>query len=206
MEFTATCAFGVLLQPFQKKIDEKSLNLSDLSKSKLKVRHFTSTAIVAVGNATLVHWHRKVQAWLAPGGHVEPNEDPVQAMHREVKEETGLNVRIIQAMELPELSELEQIAPPYTVMIEDVFDQQFGEHQHIDFTYLTTPVTLPNAGADLPAVPEGWHWVEREALLAQKPLLTPAGEMVPPPEDVLKLGITAIDLLNEKRANGGTAS
>ncbi len=159
------------------------------------IRHFTSTAIIVAGNSTLVHWHKKVQAWLAPGGHVEPNEDPVQAMHREVKEETGLDVRIIPTVVLPELSNLEQVIPPYTVMIENVFDQEIGKHQHIDFTYLTTPVKESGSAVELPSVPEGWHWVDRESLVNEKPLETPAGELVSPPEDVLKLGIKALELL-----------
>ena len=59
------------------------------------IRHFTATGFVINGDATLLHWHRRVQAWLPPGGHVEPDEDPVQAVLREVKEETGLDVQII---------------------------------------------------------------------------------------------------------------
>lgn len=159
------------------------------------IRHFTSTGIVVAKGSTLVHWHQKVQAWLAPGGHVEPNEDPVQALHREVKEETGLEVRILTTSTVPELSNLEQIASPYTVMIEDVFDQKVGKHQHIDFTYLTTPASAVGENGELPAVPEGWHWIDRQVLVESKPIKAPTGEMVAPPEDVLKLGIVALDLL-----------
>lgn len=165
------------------------------------IRHFTSTGIVAARGATLVHWHQKVQAWLAPGGHVEPNEDPVQALFREVKEETGLDVRILPTYVLPELSELEQIAPPYTVMIEDVFDNKVGQHQHIDFTYLTTPTIAITDDEELPSVPDGWHWVDREALVESRPFKAPTGEMVAPPEDVIKLGIVAVDLLQNGRIN-----
>ncbi len=165
------------------------------------IRHFTSTGIVAANGATLVHWHQKVQAWLAPGGHVEPNEDPVQALFREVKEETGLDVRILPTYVLPELSELEQVAPPYTVMIEDVFDTKVGKHQHIDFTYLTTPVA--SADNSLPEVPEGWYWIDRQALVESRPLEAPTGEMVAPPEDVLKLGIAALDLLENGQIGSG---
>ena len=34
--------------------------------------------------------------WCFPGGHVEKNETPVQAVIREVKEESGYNIKIIK--------------------------------------------------------------------------------------------------------------
>ena len=47
-------------------------------------RHLTATGFLVQGDRVALHWHRKVQAWLPPGGHIEDNEDPVQAMLREV--------------------------------------------------------------------------------------------------------------------------
>lgn len=160
------------------------------------IRHFTATGIVVCRDAILVHWHQKVQEWLDPGGHIEPNEDPVQATLREVKEETGLDVEIIPTSPLPDISNLEQVIPPYTVMIEDVFDEKVGKHQHIDFIYFTTPVAGElNGVAGHPDVPAGWHWVTREQLESAATLRAPNGRDVAPPEDVLKLGIVAIELL-----------
>ena len=52
-------------------------------------RHFTSTGYIVSKGRVLLHWHPKIKAFLPPGGHVEINEDPVQAVLREVKEETG---------------------------------------------------------------------------------------------------------------------
>ena len=124
---------------------------------------------------------------------MEPNEDPVQATLREVLEETGLDVRVLPTSVPPDISNLEQVLPPFTVMIEDVFDQQHGEHQHIDFIYFTTPLARYASG--LPAVPGGWQWVTREQLVTAAPLRSPAGELVAPPEDVIKLSITALDVL-----------
>ena len=162
----------------------------------MMIRHFTATGIVAYKDASLVHWHRKVGEWLAPGGHIEPNEDPVQATLREALEETGLSVRIIPTSPLPDISNLEQVFPPYTVMIEDVFDNDIGAHQHIDFIYMTTPDGFDPSTDGYPAVPEGWVWMTRTELEAKKPLTSPDGRALPPPEDVIKLSLAAIELLN----------
>lgn len=45
--------------------------------------------IVHQGRVLFIH-HRKAGRWLAPGGHVELDEDLEQALFREVEEETGL--------------------------------------------------------------------------------------------------------------------
>ena len=156
------------------------------------IRHFTSTGIVVSGSASLVHWHAKVQAWLAPGGHIEPNEDPVQATLREVKEETDLDVKILPTYASPSISNLEQVSAPYTIMVEDVYDKEVGKHQHIDFIYFTTPAE-PSSG--LPSVPDGWHWLSEADLKNEKRLQAPNGELVAPPEDVIKLSLEAIQTL-----------
>jgi len=38
--------------------------------------------------------HKKLNKWLPVGGHIELNEDPDQAIFREVKEECGLEIEI----------------------------------------------------------------------------------------------------------------
>ena len=58
------------------------------------VRHFTATGFVAHDGAVLLHWHQKVREWLPPGGHIEDNEDPVQAVLREISEEAGVSAEV----------------------------------------------------------------------------------------------------------------
>ena len=99
------------------------------------VRHFTSTGFVINNNSLLLHWHSKVQSWLPPGGHIEPNEDPVQALKREVLEESGLEVDIIQTQQQFPFKYPKQIPSPFTILIEDINDNKIGKHQHIDLIY-----------------------------------------------------------------------
>src|SRR5881397_3404235 len=58
-------------------------------------RHFTATGFVVDGSRTLLHWHRRLGQWMPPGGHIEANEDPVQAVLREISEQTGITAEII---------------------------------------------------------------------------------------------------------------
>lgn len=59
--------------------------------------HFTASALVLDGarGRTCLVLHRKLDLWLQPGGHVEPDDSTLAlAALREVKEETGLSGRL----------------------------------------------------------------------------------------------------------------
>ena len=53
-----------------------------------------SIYIVHNSKVLLVH-HPRYAMWLPVGGHIELDEDPEQAIHREVQEETGLAIRLL---------------------------------------------------------------------------------------------------------------
>ncbi|MBX4188359.1 MAG: NUDIX domain-containing protein [Candidatus Doudnabacteria bacterium] len=55
---------------------------------------FVVDVLIVYNNKVLLRLHEKHEKWLCPGGHIELDEDPNQAALREVKEETGLNVRL----------------------------------------------------------------------------------------------------------------
>ena len=162
-------------------------------------RHFTATGFVVHHNSTLLHWHKKVREWLPPGGHVDPNEDPVQTTLREIKEETGFDVEIVPIHEEIEISNLEQVAAPHSIMIEDVVDNEYGQHQHIDHIYFTrligfdsTPTSELSARNEFADSNAGWLWASLYDLQNETPFKTPSGELRIPPEDVKKLGSAAI--------------
>ena len=150
------------------------------------VRHFTATAFLVDQGRVLLHWHPKVRAWLPPGGHVEPNEDPVQAVLREIEEETGVAAEVVASRPPLDMEYPAQVQPPYTIMIEDIHDPVEGYHQHIDMIYFCRPV------GDSDGVRDGWRWVGREQLSSGAPIEGAGPRAVPPPEDVRALAQRAI--------------
>ena len=153
------------------------------------VRHFTATGFVVHKGATLLHWHPKVKMWLPPGGHIEPNEDPVQAVLREVEEETGVKAQVVPTGTPIELEYPEQVHAPFTIEIEDIDDPVQGWHQHIDMIYFCKPVSRPDP------VNYGWQWVTKEDLASGRALETGNGADVPPPDDVRVLAAYAFDIV-----------
>ena len=122
------------------------------------VRHFTATAYVVHDGRVALHWHHKVKAWLPPGGHIEENEDPVQAVLRETEEETGLKTAVVPTGPAIDLSYPVIVQPPLTIMVEDIHDPVDGYHQHIDLIYVSRPVGIPGPLND------GWVWVGQDEL------------------------------------------
>lgn len=155
------------------------------------VRHFTATGFVVYEGATLLHWHPKVKMWLPPGGHIEPNEDPVQAVLREVQEETGVKVEVVPTGTPIDLEYPKQVPAPFTIEIEDIDDPAQGWHQHIDMIYFCKPVSRPGS------VNPGWRWVRKEDLTSGVALETDNGAPAPPPDDVRLLAAYAFDALED---------
>ena len=151
-----------------------------------QVRHFTATGYVVHQRRVLLHWHPKVLALLPPGGHVDANEGPVQAVLREVCEETALSVEVLPSSTPLPLDYPSQVHPPETIMVEDIQDPVSGPHQHIDMIYFCRPL------GNVETLNNGWYWVGEEELVRGTPVLAENGAALVPPEDVRLLGLAAI--------------
>ena len=125
---------------------------------------------------------------MPPGGHLDPNENPVAGALREVREETGLNVELFSPATAYDFTQPAQLLPPVTILVEDVEDEG-GSHHHIDFIYFARP----KAGEALRPIPEtdSWTWVEG-AQIERGESLTHDGGSAPVPEDVAVLALAAI--------------
>jgi 8-oxo-dGTP diphosphatase len=79
----------------------------------------------------LIH-HNKLNLWLPVGGHIKLNETPDDALLREIKEETNLDVKIISKNEVPLEGNVKRIlAIPFHVDVHSVSD-----HDHCSFFYI----------------------------------------------------------------------
>ncbi len=153
-------------------------------------RHFTVTAFVSVQGHTLLHWHLKNRMWLPTGGHVEPDEDPVQAARREALEEAGFPVELLPTYPAFNYPLPPQLIAPATIMVEDIPETPAeSAHQHIDLIYFARP-----ASRRMETPPPGtWRWVPVEALQQGRGIaLGPGAAPIPVAEDVRVLGIAAI--------------
>lgn len=101
-------------------------------------RDFVAGAFIAKDEKILFLRHKKYGVWLQPGGHIEDRETPDEAAIRETKEETGLEVEIIEDFR-PETSfenESEDLPQPFNINLHRIEEG----HWHLDFQYLARPV------------------------------------------------------------------
>ena len=151
------------------------------------IRHFTSTVFVVFKNKIALHWHEKVRMWLPPGGHVDLNEDPIQTALRECKEEMGIDISIFSEHKYKfEDTNLQNINPPQTILIEKVEDNKIGSHEHIDFIYFGYPKD-PNF-----KLLSNWIWVDSKDLMNEVKFKNPELKYFAPPNDVKVLGMDAL--------------
>ena len=54
--------------------------------------HITTSALILGPRGVVLHRHRLLGIWVAPGGHIDRDENPWDAAVREATEETGLAV------------------------------------------------------------------------------------------------------------------
>lgn len=105
------------------------------------LKHFTVTVYICalVDNEVkaLLHRHKKHKMWLGIGGHVEINENPIEALNREVKEEAGISVELVtDKKDLIKTENVTQLIAPFSLLEEKISARE-GEpaHYHIDFIY-----------------------------------------------------------------------
>lgn len=86
--------------------------------------------IVYKDKVLLIH-HKELKKWLPIGGHIELNEDPEEALFREVKEECGLEIEVLGEKPKIQSKGTKFLYPPVFLDIHTISDA----HKHVGFYY-----------------------------------------------------------------------
>jgi len=129
-------------------------------------KHFTVTAILVTKDTpkkVLLGFHRKLGAWLPPGGHIELDETPIEAVIRETREEAGLDIS--SYLPINTLDERVTSSPTPAYFFEETIPR-YGkdpEHIHLDFVYVINgfPETVLTVQTD---EMKDMHWFTKEQI------------------------------------------
>lgn len=122
----------------------------------------TASGTLIYHNKILLIKHKKIQLWMCPGGHMEPDELPHQAAEREFWEETGIKVKALHYGFQPDNALTEFLPIPISTNLHWVSQENYqrrlknpshfqaeemwvkGCEQHYNQNYLVEPL----AGVD----------------------------------------------------------
>lgn len=133
--------------------------------------HFTATGFVLnnSGDKILFIFHKKLQKWLPPGGHIDEGELPHEAVVREVLEETGVQATILPpqdtlGLEINEIQEIQLPCPLYILHEYIPEHNNKDAHMHYDFIFAlqATDATIKPAFHEV----EHAHWFSLKEILA----------------------------------------
>ncbi|MCK4589705.1 MAG: NUDIX domain-containing protein [Nanoarchaeota archaeon] len=106
----------------------------------------------------LIH-HKKLDLWLAPGGHLDQNETPDQALIREYKEEVNLDIEVLNQKPVDHGGNIRKhMAVPFYVNIHEA-----GDHDHYCLFYLCKTNNPKNIKINKDEIKD-FKWLSKEEL------------------------------------------
>ena len=96
---------------------------------------YTCAIFVRQNKKLLMIRHRKLKRWLPPGGVIEASERPDEAALREVREELGIEVRLL-GNKSERIPDVEIVHQPIHIQVEK---NPHGQN-NIDFIYYAEPI------------------------------------------------------------------
>lgn len=133
-------------------------------------QHLTASGVVVYKDHVLLIHHKRIGAWLPPGGHVEEMELPHEAVVREVFEETGVTVDVLSPP-LLDTGDHDAFLLPQPLCMHAVYAVEKGiPCYHVDIAYLCRPRANGSGAGALPALVDneevhGARWIPFGKLL-----------------------------------------
>jgi 8-oxo-dGTP diphosphatase len=141
----------------------------------------TVSAYIINNKETLLVHHVKTGLWLPPGGHIEKDETPDDALLREIKEELGLEIKILNNIKIPEEGNIiEQLAVPFYCNTHKLID-----HIHYCSFYVCELLIHKTINSKKSEI-EDFEWFSKEKLYEKKI-----------PADVRNIGLLAFKKYEE---------
>lgn len=129
---------------------------------------FTVSGNIVFKDTILLIRHKTLPLWVPPSGHIELNETPIQALYKEILEESGLpeSVLTLHPTVVSPVKNAEGTQPlPFDINIHPIGE---SGHQHIDMGYI-----LSSTSDDVRPGPHEsttWKWFTKEELATFEPL------------------------------------
>lgn len=101
---------------------------------------FVVTAFLVHEKRVLLVHHKELDQWLPVGGHIELDEDPDEALFREIEEETGLTPDDIEIMNTKPVEQFAGVKFLFTPSGVDVHPID-EDHYHIALRYIARAKT-----------------------------------------------------------------
>ncbi len=119
---------------------------------------FTVEVFIVYKDKVLLRKHDKYGFWLSIGGHIELNEDPVEAAHREVREEVGLEIELFGNPMPPIFVDdtYRELMPPKYMNRHNIGK---SGHEHVSLVYFaraTSDDVVAEKAGDV------WKWLTKE--------------------------------------------
>lgn len=125
-------------------------------------KHFVATGLIYFDKKVLLVKHRQLNKWLPPGGHIEENELPEEALLREITEETKCKVKIISTEDNSLAGDGIQVLKNPLCILTEIVNTPPAIHYHIDMVYVCQ-ATSPHVVLDFDEI-EDIGWFELEEL------------------------------------------
>jgi ADP-ribose pyrophosphatase YjhB (NUDIX family) len=119
-----------------------------------------SVFIVHQQSVLMVH-HPRYSKWLPIGGHIELDEDPEQALYREIQEECNVDVKILSDKPTFKSDNVKSILPARYIEVHDAN----LPHQHIALIYFAQAM---NTSYRLSDEHTAMQWIDKNELSSPK--------------------------------------